>query len=105
DAVHLRRLLGLDGEGRACRLVFSEGDGLSGCIIDRYDRWLALQFTSLGLSKRREWIVEALVDLLQPAGIYQRTERGIGQLEGLNASDELVWGEAPPGPIEIEEAG
>src|SRR5579871_3336363 len=47
DAIHLRRLLGLDGPGRACRLVFSESDGLSGCIVDRYDRWLALQFTSL----------------------------------------------------------
>lgn len=105
DAIELRRLLGLDGPGQACRLVFSEGDGLSGCIVDRYDRWLALQFTSLGLAQRREWILSALVDLLQPAGIYQRTERGIGQLEGLEARDELVWGEAPPGPIDIEEGG
>jgi 23S rRNA (cytosine1962-C5)-methyltransferase len=105
DAIQLRRLLGLEGPGRACRLVFSEGDGLSGCIIDRYDRWLALQFTSLGLAQRREWIVKALVELLQPAGIYQRTERGIGQLEGLEARDELVWGGMPPGAIQIEEAG
>ena len=105
DAIELRRLVGLGGPGQACRLVFSEGDGLSGCIVDRYDRWLALQFTSLGLAQRREWIVEALVDLLQPTGIYQRTERGIGQIEGLEAHDELLWGEAPPGPIEIEEGG
>ncbi len=105
DALELRRLLGLGGPGQACRLVFSEGDGLSGCIVDRYGRWLALQFTSLGLAQRREWIVEALVDLLQPTGIYQRTERGIGQVEGLEAHDELLWGEAPTGPIEIEEGG
>jgi 23S rRNA (cytosine1962-C5)-methyltransferase len=105
DAVQLRRLLDLDGPGRACRLVFSEADCLSGCIVDRYDRWLSLQFTSLGLAQRRDAIVEQLVDLLRPAGIYQRTERGIGQLEGLEARDELLWGEAPPGPIEIEEGG
>ncbi|MGH7169680.1 MAG: class I SAM-dependent rRNA methyltransferase [Gemmataceae bacterium] len=105
DALELRRLLGMEGPGRACRLVFSEGDGLSGCTVDRYDRWLALQFTGLGLAQRREWILESLVEMLQPAGIYQRTERGIGQLEGLEARDELVWGEAPPGPIEIEEGG
>lgn len=105
DAIHLRRLLNLEGPGLACRLVFSEGDGLSGCTIDRYDRWLALQFTSLGLAQRREWFLEPLVEWLQPAGIYQRTERGIGQLEGLEARDELVWGEAPPGPIEIDEGG
>jgi 23S rRNA (cytosine1962-C5)-methyltransferase len=105
DALHLRHLLGLDGPGRACRLVFSEGDGLSGCIVDRYDRWLALQFTALGLAQRRDLFVELLVESLRPAGICQRTERGIGQLEGLEATDELVWGEAPPGPIEIEENG
>jgi 23S rRNA (cytosine1962-C5)-methyltransferase len=103
NAIHLRRLLGLEGPGQAYRLVFSEGDGLSGCTVDRYDRWLALQFTSLGLAQRRSWIVETLVDLLQPVGIYQRTERGIGQLEGLEARDELVWGEAPSGLIEISE--
>ncbi len=103
DAIALRRLLGLLEPGQACRLVFSEGDGLSGCTVDRYDRWLALQFTGLGLAQRREWIIEALVESLHPAGIYQRTERGIGQMEGLEAGDALVWGEAPPGPIEIEE--
>ncbi len=64
DAVQLRRLLELDGPGRACRLVFSEGDGLSGCTVDRYDRWLALQFTSLGLAQRRDLFVELLVELL-----------------------------------------
>jgi 23S rRNA (cytosine1962-C5)-methyltransferase len=105
DAIQLRRLLGLERPKSACRLVFSEGDGLSGCTVDRYDRWLAVQFTSLGLAQRREWILEPFIEMLQPTGIYQRTERGIGQLEGLEAHDELVWGEAPPGPIEIEEGG
>src|SRR3982751_6254979 len=45
-ALKLRRdVLGFDGPGRACRLVFSEGDGLSGMTADRYDRWLVMQFT------------------------------------------------------------
>src|SRR5262245_13639365 len=51
-AIRLRRsVLSLDGPGRACRLVFSEGDGLSGCTVDRYDRWLVMQFTALGLAQ------------------------------------------------------
>src|SRR5262245_31172599 len=46
-ALRLRRdVLGYDIPGGACRLVFSEGDGLSGLTVDRYDRWLAVQFTS-----------------------------------------------------------
>jgi len=102
-AVRLRDLLGLDGPGRACRLVFSEGDGLSGCTVDRYDCWLVLQFTSLAMAQRREMIADVLADLTPPAGIYLRTERGIGQLEGLELHDGPLRGEAPAGPVEIEE--
>ncbi len=104
-ALRLRTALGLDGAGRACRLVFSEGDGLSGLTVDRYDRWLVVQFTALGLARRREMLTEILVDLLRPEGVYLRTERGIGQLEGLELQDGLLWGGAPDGPIVIEENG
>src|SRR2546427_525352 len=54
-AVRLREdILGLTGPGQACRLIFSEGDGLSGLTVDRYDQWLVVQFTALALGQRRE---------------------------------------------------
>lgn len=102
-AVRLRDDLGLNRAGEACRLVFSEGDGLSGLTVDRYDRWLAVQFTALGLAQRRELIADILHEMLAPAGIYLRTEKGIGQLEGLELHDGPLRGEAPAGPIEIAE--
>ncbi len=104
-AVRLRMALGLDVPGGACRLVFSEGDGLSGVTVDRYDRWLVVQFTGLGLARRRERLTEILVELLRPEGVYLRTERGIGQLEGLELQDGLLWGRPPDGPVVIEEHG
>jgi 23S rRNA (cytosine1962-C5)-methyltransferase len=104
-AIALRDLLGLNGPGRACRLVFSEGDGLSGCVVDRYDRWLVMQFTSLGMAQRKDVLAGLLNDLLHPEGIYLRTERGIGQLEGLALQDGLLCGKAPEGPVLIEEHG
>lgn len=105
-ALSLRRnLLGLDSPAGACRLVFSEADGLSGCTIDRYGGWLVAQFTSLALAKRREMFAELLVDLLQPRGIYLRTERSVGKLEGLELQDGPLWGEVPPGSLVIEEDG
>ncbi|HVS37646.1 MAG TPA: class I SAM-dependent rRNA methyltransferase [Gemmataceae bacterium] len=104
-AVRLRTALGLDAPGGACRLVFSEGDGLSGVTVDRYDRWLVVQLTSLGLARRREQLTGILVEMLRPEGIYLRTERGIGQLEGLELQDGLLWGRAPEGPVVIEEHG
>jgi 23S rRNA (cytosine1962-C5)-methyltransferase len=105
DAIRLRRdVLGLTGPGRACRLVFSESDGLSGLIVDQYDRWLVTQFTSLALASRREMIADLLTELVRPEGIYLRTERGIGQLEGLELHDGPLRGEAP-GPMVVDEAG
>jgi 23S rRNA (cytosine1962-C5)-methyltransferase len=105
-ALHLRGpILRLNEPGKACRLVFSEADGLSGCTVDRYDRWLVLQFTSLGMAQRRDLFVELLVDLVQPEGIYLRTERGIGQQEGLELQDGPLWGKLPSDPIVIEEHG
>jgi 23S rRNA (cytosine1962-C5)-methyltransferase len=105
-ALHLRRhILGLDGPGRACRLVFSESDGLAGLTVDRYDRWLVVQLTSLALAQRRDLLSELLVELIQPEGIYLRTERGIGQLEGLDLADGPLWGQVPTEPIAIEENG
>lgn len=105
-AVHLRGpILGLDGPGRACRLVFSEADGLSGCTVDRYDRWLVVQFTALAMAQRRELLTELLVELTNPDGIQLRTERGIGRLEGLELQDGPLWGQVPTEPVTIEEDG
>ena len=106
DAVRLRtEILNLTGPGKACRLVFSEGDGLSGLTVDQYDRWLVVQFTSLGLGLRREMFADLLMELLEPEGIFLRTERGIGKLEGLELEDGLLRGEVPSEPVTIEEDG
>jgi 23S rRNA (cytosine1962-C5)-methyltransferase len=105
NAIALRRLLDLDGAGEACRLVFSEADGLSGLAVDRYDRWLTVQFTSLGLAQRRDLLADVLEELLHPAGMWLRTERGIGQLEGLDVQDGPLRGDVPAEPITIREGG
>src|SRR5437667_454818 len=95
-ALHLRSsILALGGPGKACRLVFSEGDGLSGLTVDQYDRWLVVQFTALGLARRRDLLAELLVERARPEGIYLRTERGIGELEGIEIRDGLLWGSVP----------
>jgi 23S rRNA (cytosine1962-C5)-methyltransferase len=105
-ALHLRGpILGLNCPGKACRLISSEADGLSGLTVDRYDRWLVVQFTALGLAQRRELLTSVLTERVQPEGIYLRTERGIGKLEGLELQDGLLSGQLPPGPIVVEEEG
>lgn len=103
-AVKLReRLFPSAGERSAFRVINSEADGLSGLTVDRYGRFLLVQLTSRAIALQQESIVEILQQRLQPAGIWLRTEKGIGDAEGLELQDGLVRGEAPPRPLFIEE--
>ena len=104
-AINLRKDLGYDDPQGAARLVFSEGDGLSGLVIDRYGEYLAVQVTALAIAMRLEQIVPILVDLVHPRGIVIRTERGMTQAEGIELRDGPYWGEMPQGPAFIEEHG
>ncbi len=106
DAVRLRReVLKLDDPAGACRLVFSEGDGISGLTVDRYGPWLAVQLTSLALAARRDALVAALRAAVSPSGIILRTEKGILEEEGLELRDGPLAGTVPTEPIEIVDAG
>jgi 23S rRNA (cytosine1962-C5)-methyltransferase len=61
EAVHLRRdILRLDEVSNAWRVVHSEGDGISGLVVDRYDDLLVVEFFSAGAFRYREWIYDAL---------------------------------------------
>jgi 23S rRNA (cytosine1962-C5)-methyltransferase len=103
QSITLRRSLGFDCPEGASRLVFSEADGLSGIIVDRYAQWLSLQLNSLGMAMRLPSIVPMLVDLARPRGIILRSEKGVPQAEGIDLRDGTLWGEMPDGPIFIEE--
>jgi 23S rRNA (cytosine1962-C5)-methyltransferase len=102
-AIALRKSIGLDKPDGAARLVFSEADGLSGLIVDRYAQWLSIQVNAIGMAKRLPSLISMLVELVHPRGIVVRTEKGVPQSEGIELRDGLVWGAMPDGPVFIEE--
>ncbi len=104
-AIRLRRDLALFDPQGAARLVFSEADGLSGLIVDRYGEYLSIQTTSLAINQRLELLIPILTDLLHPRGIVLRNEKGAVQMEGMQHAEERHWGELPEGPVFIEEHG
>lgn len=104
-AISLRSQILRTDTPRDCRIISSESDGLSGLTVDAYGDWLLVQWTSKALTSHRETLLDLLREQLQPRGIWLRTERGIGELEGLDVEDGLVWGEQPPQPIVIHENG
>ncbi|MFY9255627.1 MAG: class I SAM-dependent rRNA methyltransferase [Fuerstiella sp.] len=106
SAVELRRgMFDLASEKVACRLIFSESDGLSGLSVDFYGRYLLVQFTSLALFQFRDAIIEALQAEVQPLGIWLRTEKGMREAEGLEVVDGLISGQAPPRPMFMNDHG
>jgi len=86
------------------RLINAENDYLPGLVIDRYGDWVVLQALTLGIDTRKTTIAELLTKLLPNIrGVYERSDVDIRELEGLESSTGLLWGEAPPEAIEIEE--
>jgi 23S rRNA (cytosine1962-C5)-methyltransferase len=105
-AVALRKSLGFDDPAGGCRLVNSEGDDLSGLIVDRYGDYLAVQVTALAMERRLDTIGDALESLVAPRGILLRgAERGLSKLEGLHLPDRVLRGTEPTGPVFVVEHG
>src|SRR3989338_1215893 len=65
-AVAMRRGLFKDETTNAYRLIHSEGDGIPGLIVDRYDDVLVVQITTLGIERLKPMIVEHLAAKLSP---------------------------------------
>ena len=69
----------------ACRLVFSEADFLPGLIVDRYNDVLTVQVLTQAMDSEaaRLAIVSTLTGQLSPAGVVERVEERVRELEQL----------------------
>jgi 23S rRNA (cytosine1962-C5)-methyltransferase len=104
-AIESRRRLGLLDADAACRLVFSESDGLPGLIVDRYADFLVCQFLSSGAEAWAPALVELLVELCAPRGVYERSEGSGRHKEGLASRCRVLAGEEPPRELEVTISG
>jgi 23S rRNA (cytosine1962-C5)-methyltransferase len=96
DAVKLRReLLGLERRTDAYRVVNSEGDGLSGLIVDRYGPVLSVQIKCLGIFRFGGELVEILTGLFPGASIVYRRDEQAEKIEGFRVP-------VSRGPTEVE---
>lgn len=82
-------------EDKCYRMVFGEADNLPALIIDRYEDVFVLQLLSLGIDKRKGYIVDILKKHFQPRTIYMRGDVAVRQKEGLSLENELLYGEIP----------
>ncbi len=82
-------------DANAYRLVYGEADFLPGLIVDRFDDVLVIQLLTMGMDTRRKEIVDALVEVMNPRGIYERSDVPVRELEGLEQTKGPVYGECP----------
>jgi len=85
----------LNIQSNAYRLVHSEGDFLPGLIVDVYDRWVAVEFTTYGMEEYKETVIETLRELLNPEGIYEKVNEFSKKVEGLRGEEQTLYGHVP----------
>lgn len=82
-------------EGPWYRLVYGEGDGLPGLVVDRFSDLLVVQIGTAGMERVREEIVDALRELVPGAAILLRNDTPSRELEGLARYVEVASGAVP----------
>lgn len=85
------------------RLINAESDSLPGLVVDKYADFIVCQFLSAGAEFWKKEIVEILVDLINPSGIFERSDVEVREKEGLQQSKGILYGKAPEELIEIIE--
>lgn len=101
DAVALRRdVLKLDAVSDAWRVVHSEGDGISGLVVDRYADLLVVEFFSAGTFRHREWIFDALREQFPGCRFHSFADEHVQKQESFD-----FRGSVPAEPAVITEHG
>ncbi len=85
------------------RLVYGEGDGLPGLIVDRYGDLCVAQLTTAGMERLKDDILAALQKVLKPAAVLWRNDSPARELEGLERYVDAA-GEVPE-TVTVEEDG
>ena len=92
QAVDYRRVF---ADLHSCRVIFAESDRLPALIVDSLGDILFIQCLSLGMEQFKKDVVDALVEYLQPSGIWERNDVPVRRLEGLEMTTGLLYGEVP----------
>jgi 23S rRNA (cytosine1962-C5)-methyltransferase len=100
-AIALRRgLLQLDTVSNAWRVVHSEGDNLSGLVVDRYADSLVVEYFAAGMWRFREVIHATLAEEFPGCSLYWFAETHVQKQESFDCRSN-----EPPAPVQVHEHG
>ena len=88
EAIRLRReILRLDEISNAWRVVHSEGDGISGLVVDRYDDLIVVEFFSAGAWRHRSIIFDALREHFPGCRFHSFADEHVQKQESFDYKD------------------
>src|SRR5258708_14637924 len=93
------------GSPNAYRLGNAENDAIPGLVVDRYADWLVVQALTKGIYQRKATLARLLMERLEPAGMYERSDVEVRRKEGLTQVTGVLLGQEPAALVEIEENG
>ena len=79
----------------SCRLIYSESDFLPGLVVDKFGDVLVMQSLSLGIDRIKDMLCDLLMEIVKPAGIWERSDVPVRRLEGMQQTTGLLRGEVP----------
>lgn len=82
-------------ETNSVRVFFSEADFIPGLIIDKFDKYVSVQFRNSGVEIFKEDILNAIKKYLKPKGIYERSDVENRIIEGVDFQTGVLYGEIP----------
>jgi 23S rRNA (cytosine1962-C5)-methyltransferase len=85
----------LEKETNCTRIFFSEADGIPGLIVDKFDKYLSVQFRNSGVEAFRQEIINALKKVTKTKGIYERSDVENRTHEGVEQKTGVIYGEIP----------
>ena len=80
-------------ETNSVRAFYSEADFIPGLIIDKFDKYVSIQFRNSGVEAFRQDIIEAVKKYLKPKGIYERSDVENRVIEGVETKTGIIFGE------------
>ena len=85
----------LNDETNCTRIFYSEADGIPGLIVDKFGKYLSVQFRNAGLDSFRQDIINALKKVTKTKGIFERSDVENRIHEGEEFKTGIIYGDIP----------
>jgi 23S rRNA (cytosine1962-C5)-methyltransferase len=106
QAIELRhQYLAGSGQVDGLRWINSEGDFLSGLVVDGFAGHLVVQVNARVLMPYLDGILGQLVEQIKPLSISLSIDEKTARSEGLEVQERLVYGQLPEGTLSLRENG